>query len=113
MKKITRLTENDLNRLVKKVVQEQSNSFDRTGETLIIQNSTREIIEFILSKISEFPDLMFLVFEDCEFADFRNADLCSIQQLRVVSLKNTPSNLERVVRCKYEKIGKELYDFSK
>ena len=99
-KKIVRLTESDLVRLVKKVVNEQDEygvdephyTFDReSGMVLLVGGSSRQVRKILRN----LPDsLKYLALRDCDFADFEGIDLCSFDDLKNVNLLGTENNLE-------------------
>jgi hypothetical protein len=99
-KKIVRLTESDLVRLVKKVVNEQDEygvdephyNFDaENGYVLLVGGSSRQVRKILRN----LPDsLKYLALRDCDFADFDGIDLCSFNDLKNVNLLGTENNLE-------------------
>jgi hypothetical protein len=99
-KKIVRLTESDLVRLVKKVVNEQDEygidephyTFDaENGYVLLVGGSSRQVRKILRN----LPDsLKYLALRDCDFADFDGIDLCSFNDLKNVNLLGTENNLE-------------------
>lgn len=94
MKKIVRLNENDLNRLVKKIIKEDSGvevRYDNSGRA-IISDGTREDVSKFLSNIPE--DRGTITIYDCEYADFSGVDLCKFKNLEILNFKNTPNNFE-------------------
>ena len=100
MKKIVRLNENDLNRLVKKIIKEDSGlevRYDDYGRA-IIKNGTREDVSKFLSSIPEDRDM--ITIHDCEYADFSGLDLCENKFLGMLNFKNTPNNFEEKTSSK-------------
>jgi hypothetical protein len=94
MKNIVRLTENDLNRLVKKILKEDSElkvNYKDNG-TAIIMNGTRKDVSKFLSNLPEDCDA--ITIWDCEYADFSEVNLCDFKNLEALFFKNTPNNLE-------------------
>ena len=93
-KKIMRLTESDLVRLVNKVIKEQDEYgvFDReSGMVLLVGGSSRQVRKILRN----LPDsLKYLALRDCDFADFDGIDLCSFNDLKNVNLLGTENNLE-------------------
>lgn len=101
-KKIVRLTESDLLRLVKKVVNEQDMfeygldephyTFDtENGYVLLVGGSSRQVKKIL----KNLPNtLKYLVLRECDFADFDGIDLCSFDVLKNVNLIGTENNLE-------------------
>ena len=100
MAKIVRLTESDLVRLVKKIVNEQEEyglnephyTFDvERGLVLLVGASSRQVRKVLRNLPNS---LKYLSFKDCDFADFDGIDLCSFPALRNVNLLGTENNLE-------------------
>jgi uncharacterized protein YkuJ len=99
-KKIMRLTESDLVRLVKKVVNEQNEygldephyTFDREGGMILLVGGSSRQVRKILKNLPN--TLKFLSFRDCDFADFDGIDLCSFPTLKNVNLIDTKNNFE-------------------
>jgi hypothetical protein len=100
MKKIVRLTESDLTRLVRKIVKEQEEygldepqyTFDtKNGYVLLVGGNSRQVRKIL----KNLPNtLKYLALRDCDFADFDDIDLCSFDDLRNVNLIGTENNLE-------------------
>ena len=127
LKKIVRLTESDLVRLVKKVVKEQYNDNDFEFNTTVrnrhgdlehehtdfsgmLKGKSSRQVKRVLSNLTE--NIKYLSFIDCEYADFSDIDLCKYPKLKFVNVTGTPNNLEETQMgfC-YEHMGKGLYDF--
>lgn len=99
-KKIMRLTESELVRLVIKVIKEQDEygvdephyTFDaENGYVLLVGGNSRQVRKILRN----LPDsLKFLALRDCDFADFDGIDLCSFNDLKNVNLIGTENNLE-------------------
>jgi len=99
-KKIVRLTESDLVRLVKKVVNEQDEygvdephyTFDReSGMVLLVGGNSRQVRKVLRNLPTS---LKYLALRDCDFADFEGINLCSFDDLKNVNLIGTENNLE-------------------
>ena len=99
-KKIVRLTESDLVRLVKKVVNEQDEygvdephyTFDaENGYVLLVGGNSRQVRKVLRNLPTS---LKYLALRDCDFADFEGIDLCSFDDLKNVNLLGTENNLE-------------------
>ena len=99
-KKIMRLTESDLVRLVKKVIKEQDDygvdephyTFDRENGYVLLVGGNSKQVRKILKNLPH--TLKFLALRDCDFADFDGIDLCSFNDLKNVNLIGTENNLE-------------------
>ena len=126
-KKIIRLTESDMIRLVKKVIKEQydDNDFEFNtkirndrGDTkqehsdsmVLIQGKSSRQVKRVISNLSE--KIAFLAILDCEYADFSDINLCEYPKLVSVRLVGTPNNLEETQDNCYEEIMKSQYAFN-
>jgi hypothetical protein len=126
-KKIMRLTESDLVRLVRKVVKEQFDDNDFEFNTTIrndkgdlehmhsdwmitLKGKSAKQVQRLLSNLTE--TVKFLAINDCEFADFSDVNLCEFPNLRFVHLKGTPNNLEETQDECYNNMGGGMFDFS-
>jgi hypothetical protein len=121
MKKLVRLTESDLVRLVKKVIKEQpennyndisdlpENKKNLTKLMVLLDGANAKSIDKVLPKLSQ--DTRFISFINCEYADFSKVDLCEFPDLVTVFLRNTPNNLEETQGDCFEKLIDSLYDF--
>ena len=127
-KKIVRLTESDLVRLVNKVIKEQYNDddfefntvtrsdngdleYEHSDSMVFLKGKSSRQVQRVLSNLSQ--KIKFIAIIDCESADFSDVDLCSLPKLMYVTIKDTPNNLEEVVDCDYVKVGDYGYDFQK
>lgn len=118
MKKIIRMTESDLVRLVKKIVKEQRTTnrdefgnleFEFSDKLVMLRGANQSRVEKILSKLPE--TIVFLAIVDCEFADFSNVDICSFPNLEYVNLKDTENNFEENIDCDFNAMNDGLYIF--
>jgi hypothetical protein len=121
MKNVVRLTESDLVRLVKKVLNEQpennyndisdlpENKKNLTKLMVLLDGANARSIDKVLPKLSQ--DTRFISFINCEYADFSKVDLCEFPDLVTVFLRNTPNNLEETQGDCFEKLMDSLYDF--
>ena len=117
MKKILRLTESELVRLVKKVIKEQedddrplnSKKFMFDESVLLLKGASSETIQHYLSQL---PDtIRFITIVNGESADFSDVNVCGLDELYIVNLMNTPNNFEDTVDCDYNKVTNFMYDF--
>jgi len=127
MKKIVRLTENDLNLLVKRVVNEQKKlstskagrrkpilkeEFIEDHSAFIMKDGTAEMVQDFLNLNSRKKDnLKFIALINCEYVDFSDADICEYPNLHFINLTGTPNNFEEVVDCPYINLSGDLYEF--
>jgi hypothetical protein len=126
-KRIMRLTESDLVRLVRKVVKEQfdDNDFEfntkfrddrgdlkqEHGDSMIfIQGKSSRQVKRVISNLSE--KISFIAILDCEYADFSDINLCEYPKLVSVRLVGTPNNLEETQDNCYEEIMESQYMFN-
>ena len=118
MKKVLRLTESDLVRLVKKVIKEQVEDDDRPlnskkfmfdDNILVLKGASSKTIQHYLSQL---PDtIRFIAIVNGESADFSDVNICGFDELYLVNLMNTPNNFEDTVDCDYDKVTDFMYDF--
>jgi hypothetical protein len=115
MAKVIRLTESDLTRLVKRVINEHpyganynvrgSKGFNR------IQGASKREVDIFLENLPE--DTMFIQISDCEYADFSNIDICAFPKLTMINLKGTENNFdEQNYDCPYNEYSDGIYDFT-
>ena len=126
-KKIMRLTESDLIRLVNKVIKEQYDDNDFEFNTTIrndegdlehmhsdwmvtLKGKSAKQVQRLLSNLTE--TVAFLAIIDCEYADFSDVNLCEYPKLRFVNLKGTPNNLEETQDECYHNMGGRMFDFN-
>jgi hypothetical protein len=136
MKKIVKLTEADLARIVKRVIREQDDNdmdelegfvdhlrnnrdqmdvikSDMTDDRFFhVEGANRRTANQLLKnflKVSK-GKARFIAFIDCEEVDFSGVDLCQYPELVFVNLPGTPNNFEETQNDCYEKIG-EGYAF--
>jgi hypothetical protein len=99
MKKIVRLSESDMVRLVKKIVKEEKYDFtekhyeyDTDRGRVFLMGSSSKFVKKVLNNLP--PNLTFLAIIDCDFADFDGVDLCYYAMLQAVRLVDTENNFE-------------------
>jgi hypothetical protein len=112
-KKIVRLTESDMIRLVKKVIKEQYDDRDlviNPTYTVLIRGKSSRQVKRLISNLKE--NISFLAILDCEYADFSDINLCEYPKLLFVYLKGTPNNLEETQDECYNNMGGNMFDFS-
>lgn len=118
MSKIVKLTESDLTRLVKKIIEEQRN-FDEQGELnfefddkfVLLRDLTQKKVQYYLSRLPE--TVKYLSILDCEAADFSDIDLCSFPSLYTVNVRGTKNNFEETVDCNYNILIDGIYQMEK
>ena len=139
MKKIVKLTESDLARIVRRVIKEQPNDRfvdnlannrnqaefigQQTGLSHVLKDwapnrilvegadkrESKQLLKNFL-KVSR-GKARFITFIDCEEVDFSGIDLCQYPDLVFVNLPGTPNNFEETQNDCYKKIG-EGYAFN-
>ena len=138
MKKVIKLTEADLARIVKRVIKEQPESNDDMDELegfVDHLRNNRDQMDVVKSDMKDdrffhiegadrrtanqlFKNFLkvsggkvrFIAFIDCEEVDFSGVDLCQYPDLVFVNLPGTPNNFEETQNDCYEKVG-EGYAF--
>lgn len=95
MKKIVKLTQRDLNRLVRRVIKEQQNNdgiVEVTDYCILLDGASEETVSKILNRLPK--SIVFLAIKNSEYADFSNIDIYSYPELGVVNLVGTNNNFE-------------------
>ena len=136
MKKIVKLTESDLARIVRRVIKEQDDNdmdelevfvdhlrnnrnqmdvvkSDMTDDRFFhVEGADRRTANQLLKNFLKVSGgkARFIAFIDCEEVDFSGVDLCQYPELVFVNLPGTPNNFEETQNDCYEKIG-EGYAF--
>jgi hypothetical protein len=129
-RKIIRLTESDLTRLVKRVIRETNSDMPRRsmdeqpedidsedyssyGEKTFqkITNASKREVDRFLENLPE--NTKFIQISDCEYADFSSIDICSFPKLVFMNLKGTENNFEEQnYDCPFSNFGNGVYDFT-
>jgi hypothetical protein len=106
-KRIVRLTESGMNRLVRRIIKEAievgddgnmsdygeyNYGTDPNSGAHIIENSSKHEVDRFLKNLPE--NARFIVIHNCEYADFSNINLCAFPKLIFVNLKGTENNIE-------------------
>jgi hypothetical protein len=136
MKKIVKLTESDLARIVRRVIKEQDDNdmdelegfvdhlrnnrnqmdvvkSDMTDDRFFhVEGADRRTANQLLKNFLKVSGgkARFIAFIDCEEVDFSGVDLCQYPDLVFVNLPGTPNNFEETQNDCYEKVG-EGYAF--
>ena len=112
MKKIVKLTERDLTRLVRRVIKEQQEEnndgiVQLTEQTILLDGASEQTVSKILNRLPK--SIRFLAILNSEYADFSNIDICSYPRLMLVNLKGTDSNFEEQGYECPDDMGRGLY----
>ena len=134
MKKIVKLTENDLSRIVRRVIKEQDddniedfiNHLGNNRSQLNVVKSdmkddryfhieggdTRTATQLLKNyiKLSKHKS-RYIAILNCEGVNLSNIDFCECSNLNFVNLKGTPNNFEETQNDCYTKIAEGMYDF--
>ena len=112
MKKIVRLTESDLNRIVNRVIREQEEDgvrFERRRglATFSIKNKSKEDVDRLLSNLHSYPHYIAIL--DCEYFDINKHEnlICGNDDLMILNLIGTPNNIKSS-KCAMEKLYYEI-----
>ena len=107
MKKIIRLTESDLTRLVRRVIKEQYEENDTDHRQLMLQNESADVVSEHLNNLSD--SIRFIAIINCEYADFSDIDVCGMRNLAFVNLVGTDNNFdEQDYEC-VDHMGQGMY----
>jgi hypothetical protein len=102
MKKIIRLTESDLTKIIKRVINEDKNNggtvkpkFEEitTNPTIVIKNKKKEKVKEIIESLPS--EIIMISIIDCEYADFSGIDVCGFPELDFINLKGTDNNFKQ------------------
>ena len=143
MKKIVRLTEADLARIVRRVIKEQPNDNDMDEFTLWMNHlsNNRDRLDSIFNVVkSDVRDerffhiegadriattqilknflkgndkISFIAVIDCEYLDCSKIDFCQCPNLEVVNLPGTPNNFEETQGDCYKNGGDGYYSINR
>ena len=136
MKKIIKLTERDLTRIVRRVIKEQEDNDDddytsylmknpdqikalkfdiNKPELFLIQGADRRTANHLLRqffKEQEWKDrVRFISIIDCGGVDLSGIDFCECPDLVFVNLLGTPNNFEETQNDCYTIMSDDMYDF--
>ena len=126
-KKIVRLTERDLTKLVRRVIKEQymdddfefnATTYNDRGDLehmhnhseVMLKGKSSKQVKRLFSNLSE--NVRFIAIIDCEYADFNDINLCEYSDLVFVNIKGTPNNFEETQEECYESIGNDMYQYN-
>jgi hypothetical protein len=112
MKKIVKLTERDLTRLVRRVIKEQQEEnndgiVELTEQLILLDGASEKTVSKILNRLPK--SIKFLSIVNSEYADFSNIDICSYPRLVMVNLNGTDSNFEEQGYECTEGMGRSMY----
>jgi hypothetical protein len=123
MKKIVKLTEANLARIVKQVIREQIHTDDymyelertyrRDDRFFHVEDADERTGNQLLKNFMKVSrgKAKFMSFTNCEGIDFSGIDLCQYPELVFVNLYGTPNNFEETQNNCYEKVA-EGYMFN-
>jgi|LakMenEpi03Aug12_release.lakeMendotaPanAssembly.Ray.scaffolds.fasta_scaffold289359_2 hypothetical protein len=122
MKRIVKLTENDLTRIVKRVIKEQRMNVPRrlkqdsedgilelNDQTILLDGASEETVNEVLSNLS--GNERFIVIQNSEYADFSGVNICGLPELLFMNLEGTPNNFEEQGYECGEQMKEYLYYF--
>jgi hypothetical protein len=122
MKRIVKLTENDLTRIVRRVIKEQqmdgpqnnrenADGISQLDDVVVfLDGASEETVNNVLSNLT--GNERFIAILNSEFADFSGVDLCSFSELSTVNLKGTQNNFEEQGYDCAELLIKGMYVFN-
>jgi hypothetical protein len=92
MKKIIRLTESDLTKIVRRVIKEQTNDNAWGEQMVMLRNESADVVSDYLSNIN--GNTKFIAIINCEYADFSDIDICGYNRLMFINVAGTDNNLD-------------------
>jgi hypothetical protein len=113
MKKIIRLTESDLSKIVRRVIKEQEENNmgyeeqDTTRRQLMLRNKSANVVNRHLNNLSD--EIRFIAIVNCEYADFSGIDICGIRNLMFVNVVGTDNNFDEQGYDCFDQMGEGLY----
>ncbi len=120
MKKIVRLTESDLARIVKRVIREQEENDGEFGHNygdnvVLIQNKSKEEVDRMLSNVYSSP--VFIAIKNCEYFDIDEHEdlICGNNNLLVLNLTGTANNVKssRCATRRLDEVAPGIWDGTK
>ncbi len=138
MKKIVKITEADLARIVKRVIKEQPEFEDdaesmmnhyqenpeqmnviksdlRQPATFQIMGADKRTATYLLRNYMKMDgqNARFIAILDCEGLDLSGLDFCNYPNLHAVNLKGTPNNFKETQDdCFHDDFGEDMYVFN-
>ena len=96
MKKIVRLTESDLTRIVKRVIKEQENIDFLVKREIYLKNASSKDIRKTLQKRFDPQETIGIFIHNSEFVDFNEFPEICDSNVAIIVLRNTENNLTEV-----------------
>lgn len=96
MKKIVRLTESDLTRIVKRVIKEQENIDFLVKREIYLKNASSKDIRKTLQKRFDPQETIGIFIHNSEFVDFNEFPEICDSNVSIIVLRNTENNLTEV-----------------
>lgn len=112
MKKVVRLTESDLIKLVKRVIKEQEDVpgiVEFNNRMVYLKGAESSVVQRVLNNLPK--TVKFVAIRESENADFSDIDMCSFPELLSLTLIGTPNNFLDNVSCEIYEIDDSIYEF--